>query len=303
MQLDGDADHAQEIVQEVFSDRVRWAVAGKADGRPELTHKGLELIERIPGDTGEERIPFRARRDFVPADAGRRSLPRTFTWRCFAEEESVVEQCHLAGLAEDSKPELFGIAVNVSDIEGIDPAAPVAPGGNLVEVAHDGVAFVLLKVLIGLDGIAGLGAGIDSIKNLRLLSEIITVALEVLIPVGKLDHDLELGIDGLGGTHDEVARDFVHGLEAEVGPTLVALGSDVGGLLGVGEEEVVENDFVKESGGHLRDMLHVSPVFGLGVSEGGELAIVVVGKTDGAGDLDALRGEELLDLTHERFVG
>ena len=79
---------------------------------------------------------------------------------------------------------------------GVDPSAAVAAGGDVVEVANDLVALVLLQVLVGDDGVAGLGAGVDAVEDLRLLVEIVAVGLEMLVPVGKLDDDLHLRIHG-----------------------------------------------------------------------------------------------------------
>src|ERR1019366_2121983 len=132
----------------------------------------------------------------------------------------------------------------VADVEGVNPAAAHVPRGDVLEIADDRVALVLLEVLVGLDGITGFGSGIDGVENPGLLVEVIAVALEVLIPVGKLDDDLDLGVDGAGRSYDQVAGRVVHGLYAEVRPVLIALGGDVGGSLGVGEKEVVEDDFI-----------------------------------------------------------
>ena len=58
--------------------------------------------------------------------------------------------------------------------------------------------------------------------------EIVAVGLEELIPVGELDDDFDFGIDCLGCTHDQFARNFVHQAQTEFGPGFVALGGDVG---------------------------------------------------------------------------
>jgi hypothetical protein len=82
----------------------------------------------------------------------------------------------------------------------------------------------------------------------------------VLVPVGKLDGHLHLGIDGAGRADDQVARDIVHGLQAGIGPGLIGFGSDVGCGLGVGEKEVVEDDFVEVLRRELGDVLYVVAV-------------------------------------------
>ncbi len=53
--------------------------------------------------------------------------------------------------------------------------------------------------------------------------EIVTVGLEVLVPVGELDDDLDLGIDGARRREDEIARDLIHELQTEFGPALRCL--------------------------------------------------------------------------------
>jgi hypothetical protein len=101
--------------------------------------------------------------------------------------------------------------------------------------------------------IAGLGPRIDGIKGFGLLCQVVAVALEVFIPVRKLDRDLDFRIDRASRGHDQIARDVVHSPHPRVGPTLITLGSDIRGGLGVGEEEVIEDDFIEVLGGQLRD--------------------------------------------------
>ena len=125
----------------------------------------------------------------------------------------------------------------------------------------------------------------------------------MLVPVGELDDDAHLWVHRARRANDKIARDFVHRFEAEVGPAHVAFGGDVGGRLRVGEEEIVEDDFVEELRRQFGDVFHVSAVFRLGVGEGRELAVVDVREANRAGDFDTLIGKELLHVGDQLRVG
>ena len=88
-------------------------------------------------------------------------------------------------------------------------------------------------------------------KRSRLLVEIEAEALEVLVPVGELDGDLDPRVDRPGRLENEVLRGLIHQVEAELRPAAVALRRDVGGVLGRDEEEVVEDDLVEVPRGEL----------------------------------------------------
>ena len=132
-------------------------------------------------------------------------------------------------------------------------------------------------MLVVVFGVAGFGAGVDAVEELRFLVEVVAVGLEVLVPVGELDDDFDLGIDGARRTEHEFAGDVIHELEAEGVPRLVAFGGDVGVVLGVVEEEVVEDDFVEVARGDFGDVFDVVALFGVGVAHGDELAAGVIG--------------------------
>ena len=78
------------------------------------------------------------------------------------------------------------------------PAAAISARLDVVEVADDLVAFVLLEVLIVDDRIAGFRSGVNAVVDLGLDVEVIAVALEMFIPVGKFDDDFDFGIGGAG---------------------------------------------------------------------------------------------------------
>src|SRR5580700_8589877 len=52
-------------------------------------------------------------------------------------EGGEIEEHDFARLGEGGVPELLGVAVDGFDVEGVDPAAAVAAGGNGVEIADD----------------------------------------------------------------------------------------------------------------------------------------------------------------------
>src|SRR5208283_5693173 len=281
---------------------MRWTITSDADGFTKPVNKWLDLVKRIARHAGESGFTLAALHNFLPIHIGRFVLPGTVARLWFPQQIEIIEQRHFFGLGENGKPELLGIAIGVADGVGVDPSSAHAPEGDVLEVANDFVALILLQVLIGRHGIARFRPGVDGIENFGLLSKVVAVPLEVLIPVGEFDDDLYFGINGAGWAHHQIARDFVHGLDPEICPALIALGGDVRGRFGVGKEKVVENDFVKMFRGELGDVLHILAVGRIGVDEGDKLAIVGVGVADGASNFDAVIEEKLLNILDDLVV-
>src|SRR4051812_21644157 len=100
MEFDGNADHSEEVVQEVFTDRVRRTIAGNTDWVAKLADKRFDLVEGVSGDTRIERRAFSARNNFVPLNVSLRALPRALSCHGRLQEITVVEQGHLASFAE-----------------------------------------------------------------------------------------------------------------------------------------------------------------------------------------------------------
>jgi hypothetical protein len=185
------------------------------------------------------------------------------------------------------------------------PFAPVgALRADVVVVADDRIALVLLQQLVGDHRVAGLGARIDAVEHLRLLFQVIARALEVLVPVGILDDHPDLGIDRLGRAEHQVLADLAHGLQPILAPGAITLGGDVGRAFRRIEEEVVEDHLVEMLGGQAHGLLAFGPVGGLFVVEGAELAALAAGRQgDPAGHGDAAFLEPALDLFDLRVAG
>ena len=94
--------------------------------------------------------------------------PGSTGWRSAAQLKRVISR----GLGKERVPELLGVPIEVADAERVDPAAAVAAGCDVLEIAEDLVALVLLEELVGEAGIAGLRAGVDSVEEARLLVEV-----------------------------------------------------------------------------------------------------------------------------------
>ena len=82
--------------------------------------------------------------------------------------------------------------------------------------------------------------------------------LKVLVPVRVLDHHLHFRIDRFRRLDDECARGFIQKIEPESSPALGSFGADAVFALAVGEEKIVENDFVEQPGRELHDFLEAS---------------------------------------------
>jgi len=60
-----------------------------------------------------------------------------------------IEQRDLARLGEQRVPQLLSITIDIRDAVGIDPATAIAARADVVEIADDTVAFILLQQLVG----------------------------------------------------------------------------------------------------------------------------------------------------------
>ena len=300
----GKADHAQVVLQEFLARGVEDLIGLDTDRLSELAHQVVRLAEHHVGDArhGGRRhgLPALADRGghLVIVPAGGAVLPGGPEARVqlHAQQLAVVEEHHVARFGDGREEELFGIAVHAHiDAAGVHPAAPVAPSGDVLEIAHDVVAEVVLQMLVAAR-VAGFRAGPDPVEDLRPAFQVEPQPLEMVIPVGVLDDDLDLGVDGLRGAHDEVAPGFVHQLQAVLRPAAVALRGDFHVLLAAGEEEIVQEELVKVLRGVFRDALDPGAVFRIGVAESFEVVGLVDGIGDARGDLQALFEEEGLRL-------
>ena len=144
--------------------------------------------------------------------------------------------------------QLLGIAVHAHvDASGVDPSAAIATWSDVVEIAHDVVAQVVLQVLCR-TGVAGLGARPEAVEVGGLLLEVEAQSVEVVVPVGVFDDDLHLRVHGLRRVHHQLAAGIGHQPQAVVRPALAALRADLVVVLQVDEEKVVEDDVIKKTG-------------------------------------------------------
>ena len=173
---------------------------------------------------------------------------------------------------------------------------PFAARRDIVEIADDLVALILLEQLIGDFGIAGLGAGIDAVEHARLAVEIVAQALEMLVPVRIFDDHPDVRVHGAGRAEDELLADLAHLVEPILGPATGAAGGDVGVALRGVEEEIVEDHLVEMMGDQADGALAFGAVGGAFIIERAELAALAAGgEGDPARSLDAVRLEPGLD--------
>ena len=144
--------------------------------------------------------------------------------------------------------QLLGIAVHAHvDASGVDPSATIATRSDVVEVAHDVVAQVVLQVL-SRTGVAGLGARPEAVEVERFLFEVEAQPVEVVVPVGVFDDDLHLRVHGLRRVHHQLATGVGHETESVFCPTFCAFGGYLIVIFQVDEEKVVEDDVIKKTG-------------------------------------------------------
>ena len=108
----------------------------------------------------------------------------------------IVEQGDLGRLGEQGQPE----AAPHSDPYTGRPYRPnrrVAAWLEVLEIAEDTDSPDRAADAGALDGIAGLGSGIETIEDRRLGLQVKAQSLKMLVPVGVLDDNLAIGIDPL----------------------------------------------------------------------------------------------------------
>ncbi len=198
---------------------------------------------------------------------------------------------------------MLGIAVDIADAEGVDPAAAVAARRDGLEVADDLVALILLEELLSIVGIARFGARVDAVENLRPFLKIETEAREMPVPVRVFDGHLGARIDRLGRADDEVPADLVHQIEPELGPAAVSLGGDIGVILRRHKEIVVEDDFVEMARDPLHRLFGELPVGRIGVAKRAKRPVGRgVGERDAAGGAHPVVEEEFLHRFQQGLI-
>ena len=130
------------------------------------------------------------------------------------------------------------------------------------------------------DGVARFRSGIDAVKQSRLRLEIKTQSLEVFVPVWEFDHYLHIGIDCFRRVDHQFLCSFSHELQTVLGPGQIPLGLDAQFAFAIGEEKVIEDNFVEMSRRILCDFLHPFPVFGVRVAK----CLITVTLVDRIGD-------------------
>ncbi len=208
-----------------------------------------------------------------------------------------VEQNDLGRLGEHRVPQLLGIAVDIAHVVGVDPAAAIRAGADIVEISDDLVALILLEKLVGDLRVARLGAGVDRVEHAGFAFEVVAQPLEVLVPIGIFDDHPDAGIDRARRLEHQVLRRFAHRIEPILRPAPRAFGGDVGVALARIEEEVVENHLVEVTRGALDRLPAFGAVGRALVVEGTELAALPA-----LGQRDAARDDHTLAL-EKRFGG
>ena len=229
------------------------------------------------------------------------------------------EHHHFLGLGEGGEVGLLQVMLGDVQVVVIEPAAAVVAGPHILKIGHEGVAEVAGQVLVGGDGVAGLGAGVDIIKDGALLGGVVARLLEGFSPVGILDGDGAVRVHGLGRGDHVLLADALHQIQAVALPgaigdamrLVVGIAAGAAGLAGaVGEVEVVDDELVEVLAQEGGDLLEGSEHLFIVVAEGVEHALlgflagqVVDGGGDAASHLDAMVLEHSLAHFHLLFIG
>jgi hypothetical protein len=95
------------------------------------------------------------------------------------------------------------------------------------------------------------------VEHLRLARHVVAAFVELVVPLGVLDDDLDLRVDLPGGLENPFLRDLVHQRQAVLGPGLVPFGLPTRVAGAVGEPEIVNHDDIEEAGGGPKDLLDI----------------------------------------------
>ena len=125
----------------------------------------------------------------------------------------------------------------------------------------------------------------------------------MLVPIGKFDDHLDLGIDGPGRFDHQVLRGVAHQVQPELGPALVPLAAMSESDLGRDEKKIVLDDLVKMPGGQFGCILDEFAVLGIGVTKGAELAATAVRQRHAAGHFNAAVHKKLFHPLQQIVAG
>ena len=170
--------------------------------------------------------------------------------------------------------ELFGIAIHAHvDATCIDPSTAILARGDVVEIAHDVVAQIVLQVL-SRTWVAGFCTCPETIEIEGLFLKVESESVEMVVPVGIFDDDLHLWIDRLGRIHYEFAPSISHEPESVLCPALAALllRGNLIIVLQINEEEVVEDEVIEVLGGVFRNLLDLLALVLTGIAVGLEVS-------------------------------
>ncbi len=116
--------------------------------------------------------------------------------------------------------------------------------------------------------------------------------MELVVPLGVLDDDLDLRVDFPGGFENPFLRDLVHQRQTVLGPGPVPFGLLTRVARAVGEPEIVNHDDIEQTGGGAEDFLDIFLRGEIRIA--GDLLPPVGQFSDGGGGHASLDDESLL---------
>ena len=141
-------------------------------------------------------------------------------------------------------------------------------GPHVFKIGHQRKAQIPGQVLVGGDGIAGFGAGIDPVEHLPLFLGVVARFLVAFSPVWILDRDFAVGVGRFGGADHVFLAHPAHQVQPVLLPASVRnavllvvffLFPHAVGAHAVGKEEIVDDEFVKmpaDKSAHLLELFH-----------------------------------------------
>ena len=224
----------------------------------------------------------------IKIKAGTCSLP--FPPKLFSNRKThlhVIKHRHFRRFGKKRQPQLLYIPVSRIGSIGIDPAASVSSGNNVLKISDNEITLVLLKMLIRHHTVAGFGSCVDPIKNLRPPFQVKAQSLKMFVPVGVFDDNLDLWICGLGRSDNECSGRFFQQVHSELRPAPISFGTNAVLTLAVCEVEIIQYQFVKMPGCHFNDLFQFFAVFFIRITIGLKIVSLIHRNRYSTGCLDS----------------
>ena len=214
------AAHTEKIIHMVFPAGIRRDVNRQTGRRIQLCHGLGQLLQPCAQRRNGFLIGFRTQR---PA-----------------------EQRHFLRRRQHGHFCLFEVDIHAAcALDGIKPPAAVVVGRDVFQVADQGIRGIARVAEQRIRGVARLRSGVNFIKHLRLLGQVIAEPCIRFVPCRVFQRQSDVRIDAARRRDDMLAGKIRHQRRPEFPPAAAAFGGAAARTGTVGRKGVVNDDLVK----------------------------------------------------------